>query len=67
MKKKVTNSKVEVNTYLVLEDCIERGLEFGWNHAHKHVDKPDKEKIIDCQFGEVMNAICEYFKFGDDE
>lgn len=49
--------------YPLLCDCIERGLEYGWNRAHKHTDTPDEHRIKHEMYEGVMNAICEAFDF----
>lgn len=63
-KPKITGT-IKANCYAVLERAVEDGIEFGWNRAHKHTDSPDPETLKG-QIGlEVMNAICEFFKFED--
>ncbi len=56
-------SNLQVNTYKVLARCVEEGVSYGWNRAHKHVDDPDPAAIQDAIQDAVMNAICEYFEF----
>ena len=43
----------------VLEDCIEVGLELGYNRAHKHNDHPSEKDIFSNQFTAVMEEIWE--------
>lgn len=54
-------------TRVLLSDCIERGLARGWHRAHKHVENPTKEAIIeqihDCTMGEIY----EWFTFEEEE
>jgi len=52
-------------TYTILSECIEIGIEGGWNKAHKHTNKPGKDHIIQCIFDYVTNSICEKFEFND--
>ena len=54
---------LRVNTYAVLVDCIERGVESGWHHAHKHTDAPTEFDIRQHIADDLMNEICEYFSF----
>lgn len=57
---------MKVSTYRVLTDAVERGVTIGWNRAHKHQDKPDRNTIEEYIAQEVLNSICEYFSFYDD-
>lgn len=47
--------------YPLLTECIEVGLELGWNRAHKHTDAPTREAILDEQQTAIMGQICEWF------
>ena len=68
-KKKIdltaTTPVMLVDVYKVLYECVERGVQFGWHHAHKHTDTPAEFQIRDQICGDVMTEICEYFKFPD--
>ena len=61
----ISTPEIQVDIYKVLSECVERGIQFGWNHAHKHTDKPDEAQIRDKIHDDVMTEICEYFKFPD--
>lgn len=52
--------------YEILMDCIDRGLEYGYNRAHKHTDSPDKNTIISEMSDAIVNNIFEYFNFEAD-
>lgn len=58
---------MKVNTYRVLSDAIERGIDGGWNRAHKHTDEPSEHQLKDELHHYIMLEICEYFNFDDDE
>jgi hypothetical protein len=62
-KVKVVSKPVKVKTYSLLMDCIERGLEIGWNHAHKYSKRPTKDQIWISQGNEIGVALDEYFEF----
>lgn len=47
----------------LLERCIEDGLELGYNRAHKHVDTPTQQQIVNNQYDAIMNQIFEAFDF----
>lgn len=55
---------MRVNTYRLLSECIARGLEMGWNRAHKHTDKPHKDHVLEQQDIAIMGEVCDYFEFG---
>ena len=57
--------KLKVNTYAVLEECIEIGIDGGWNKAHKHTDKPEGDYIKEQILHYIMLQVCEKFKFDD--
>lgn len=51
--------------YKVLEMAVQDGVAIGYRRAFKHNDNPDEDAIIDRIQQEVMNQICEWFKFED--
>ena len=55
--------KLKVNIYNVLEECIENGINGGWNKAHKHTDNPNEEHIKEQILHYIMLEISEKFKF----
>ena len=57
--------KLKVNTYAVLEECIEIGIDGGMNRAYKHTDNPTEEQIKEELLRYIMLQICEEFKFDD--
>ena len=54
---------MKVNTRLVLEDCINKGLDAGYRRAHKHVENPSEGVIKDTIANEIWLYIDEYFNF----
>lgn len=57
--------KLKANTYAVLEECIEIGIDGGMNRAYKHTDNPTEEQIKEELLRYIMLQICEKFKFDD--
>jgi hypothetical protein len=53
--------------YQLLVQCVEDGVAYGYNRAHKHTDNPTpdvlKMKIEDG----VLNAISEWFTFDEED
>ena len=47
----------------LLEECIENGARRGYFRAHKHVDKPTDEAILDAITECIMGEIHEWFDF----
>lgn len=64
-EKAKVHGAMRVNCYAVLSDCVERGVQSGWYHAHKHTDDPDEESIRRHLIDDVLNEITEYFSFDD--
>lgn len=59
-------NELKVNIYAVLSDCVETGIEYGWNRAHKHVDEPNEQMIKQCMNDGVMLMINEKFNFDNE-
>jgi hypothetical protein len=55
--------KLKPNIYKIISDCVERGIDFGWNRAHKYTDIPDESLIKQEVEKYIMLEICENFKF----
>ena len=53
--------------YEVLQMAVESGVVLGWQHAHKHVEKPGESAICDRITEDVLTAICEWFDFPEPE
>ena len=54
---------MRVKEYIVLSDCVERGVAYGINRAHKHNDTPSQDEIASAVIDAVMLEIAEYFDF----
>ena len=51
----------------LLDRCIEEGIQYGWNRAHKHTDTPDEVWIREQIHQAIINEIWQWFDFkGDD-
>lgn len=62
-KKPKVESKVRVNAWNVMTRAIEEGIDYGWNRAHKHTDKPTEDEFKSAIYNAVTSAISEYFEF----
>jgi hypothetical protein len=49
-------------TYLLLDRCIEDGINYGYQRAFKHTDTPDETWIKTQIYQAVMNEISEWFE-----
>ena len=62
---------MKANDYKVLTKCIETALNFGFMRYQKYsdFDLPDEEieKIKQSLDLAIINEICDYFKFDEDE
>ena len=56
---------MKVKTIKVLEDCLERGIDYGYNRAYKHNDNPSAEDIKNHIFDAIIMEVYEYFDFGE--
>jgi len=51
---------------VILEMAIENGVRRGWHQAHKHVENPTENSIMERIEDAVMGEIYEYFSFEDE-
>ena len=63
MKFTPTDNDMKPKFDMVLDMCLENGIERGWNRAHKHSDNPTevaiKNQIYEC----IMEDLHEWFDF----
>jgi hypothetical protein len=57
---------MKINSYLVIEQCVERGVDWGYSRAHKHTDAPAEAYIKTEITHAVMNELSEFITFDDD-
>ena len=57
---------MKAKTYNLIRQCIENGVTYGWNRAHKHVDYPTPLQLKDEIEVAIMNEICEWVTFEDE-
>jgi hypothetical protein len=50
----------------VLEMALEEGVRFGYNRAHKHVENPHEDAVVDCVVESVVNSLYEWFEFPEE-
>ena len=55
--------KLKPNVYTILQECIEIGINSGFNKAHKHTDTPNEEHIKEQILHYIMLEISKKFKF----
>ena len=53
-------------TYTILSDCIDIGVDIGWNRAHKHTDEPSEGEIKQQIARNIMIEILEKFDIIDE-
>lgn len=52
---------------VILEQAIEEGVRRGYSRAHKYVENPSEDTIIESIEECVMSSIYEYFDFEDNQ
>jgi len=57
---------MKAKEYNLIYKCVEDGIEYGWNRAHKHVEDPEPQNIKDAIHLAIMNELCEWFTFEED-
>lgn len=55
------------NTRVVLEMCIERGIAYGYQRAHKHHEAPSYEQLCQAIEAAIWEQLYEYFLFANGE
>ena len=59
----VEKALMKPDTYKILQMAIEDGVTLGVRRAFKYVEQPDEEALIETVQQEVMNQVCEWFRF----
>ena len=59
-------STMKPNFRKVLEMALEEGVRYGYKRAHKHVENPHEDAIIDNIVEQVMSSLYEWFDFEED-
>lgn len=57
---------IRLNSYRIISDAVESGILIGWNHAHKHVESPAKDHLLNEIHNQVMNSLCDIIKFDEE-
>jgi hypothetical protein len=55
--------KLKLQTYTLVEDAVSRAIDYGWRRAHKYVDEPDQDLILQEIERAVMSQLCEVVDF----
>jgi hypothetical protein len=58
---------MRANEYMVMVMCVDKGVQMGWERAHKHNSTPDPDHVQDCINDAVLAEINEWFIFNDGE
>jgi hypothetical protein len=58
---------MKADAYKLLDECVDIGIIIGNNRAHKHENNPSMDTINHCIHTAVMQEICEWFNFDNDE
>jgi hypothetical protein len=52
-----------MRVYSIIEEAVERGVNYGMHRAYKHVDNPSEEAIKQAINDAVMNSLSEVVDF----
>lgn len=64
MKNKIkVKNDIKLNSYRIITDKIEEGINWGYRRAHKHCDNPNEDEIKEQMFNEITNALCDIIDF----
>ena len=51
----------------ILDQCLETGIQLGWNRAHKHTNQPDPDYIKAKIYDAIWEELSEFFDFNDSQ
>ena len=51
----------------ILDQCLETGIELGWNRAHKHDSNPDQDHVKAKIYEAIWEELSEFFDFNDSQ
>jgi hypothetical protein len=58
--------KLRLRAYDVVCQAVDDGVATGWRRAHKHIDEPDDQTILEHVANEVKLHLCEVIDFEDE-
>lgn len=61
---------IKLNLRRVIADAIERGLQLGFQRAHKHTDTPPEDHILEQQQAAIwleLDEMLEFRGFGSED
>ena len=58
---------MRANERALLTACIDTGISFGWNRAHKHTDEPNEHRIQEEIENAIWYEIDQYFVFDSEQ
>jgi hypothetical protein len=47
--------------FALMSRCVEDGVAYGYQRAHKYTEKPTEEEIRQAIYDAVLNEICDCF------
>lgn len=58
-------TELRLDAYKIISDTIETAIRYGYNRAHKHVENPSVDLILEQIHNAIMNDLCEIIKFDE--
>jgi len=57
---------LRLNTYSIVSDAVDAGVQYGYNRAHKHTDTPDADHIKQAIMNAVMSELSDIIDWGNE-
>jgi len=58
--------KVRINVYKIIDEAVENAILYGYSRAHKHVEQPSRDHLVEEIHRQVMNSLCDILVFDGD-
>lgn len=65
MKTKINNT-IKLNSYNIISDAVEMGINYGYMRAHKYNDKPTEQDFKAAIQDGIMNSLSEVIDYGNE-
>ena len=66
-RERTVRHSVRVDLYRIVCDAVERGVAYGLNRAHKHVDAPTRAHLEEHVSSAVLSELCDVIRFDDED
>ena len=56
---RATLARLRLQTYHLMSDAVERGVQLGWTRAHKHTSMPSRETMEEAMSRSITELLSE--------